>query len=276
MRRSWAAAMTAAVGLAAVGMGAGAGPATAAPPRAWAPAASATIHPGIATDTGGAGCTANFVYTDSAGSVYLGQAAHCSGADGEALATSGCASGSQPLGTTVNFVEAGVSGTLAYSSWLTMQRIGEKDVAACQNNDFALIRIPAAAIKNVNPSLPTFGGPVAVADHAFEPGASVVGYGNSNLRGGIAALSPQRGVAIASDASGWYHLVYLLLPGVPGDSGGGYLDAAGQAIGELISLNTSPPGSNGLTDIGHALAYARAHSGIKGLKLVPGTEPFTG
>lgn len=274
MRRSLAVAVSAAVGLAAVGTPAG--PAAAAPSRAWAPAASATIHPGIRTDTGGAGCTANFVYTDSSGSVYLGQAAHCSGADGQALAGSGCTSASRPIGTPVTLVDSGVSGTLAYSSWLTMQQIGEKDAAACQNNDFALIRIPAAAVPNVNPSLPSFGGPVGVAHHAFDPGASVVGYGNSNLRGGIAALSPQRGVAISSDESGWYHLVYLLLPGVPGDSGGGYLDADGKAIGELVSLNTVPPGSNGLTDIGRALAYAQAHSGLKGLRLEPGTEPFTG
>ena len=52
---------------------------------AWAPAASATIHPGVMTFTGGSSflngagqCTANFVYTDSSGNVYLGQAAHCS------------------------------------------------------------------------------------------------------------------------------------------------------------------------------------------------------
>ena len=52
---------------------------------AWAPAGSATIHPGVMTFTGGqsflggaAQCIANFVYTDASGAFYLGQAAHCS------------------------------------------------------------------------------------------------------------------------------------------------------------------------------------------------------
>src|SRR5689334_11056460 len=72
---------------------------------AWAPAASAKIHPGVQTYTAGSGqCTANFVYTDGAGNVYVGQAAHCAGT-GEATDTNGCDAGSLPLGTKVDFVE---------------------------------------------------------------------------------------------------------------------------------------------------------------------------
>ena len=63
---------------------------------AWAPEGSATIHPGVMTFTGGpsflegAGqCTANFVYTDASGNVYLGQAAHCS-STGSNTETNGC------------------------------------------------------------------------------------------------------------------------------------------------------------------------------------------
>jgi hypothetical protein len=48
---------------------------------AWAPASQATIHPGVQTFTNGAQCTSNFVYDDGT-SVYLGQAAHCSGTGG--------------------------------------------------------------------------------------------------------------------------------------------------------------------------------------------------
>ena len=39
--------------------------------------------------TDGAQCTANFVYTDGAGNVYVGYAAHCAG-KGEATDTNGC------------------------------------------------------------------------------------------------------------------------------------------------------------------------------------------
>jgi len=69
--------------------------------------------------------------------------------------------------------------------------------------------------------------------------------------------------------------VYLLPPGVPGDSGGGFMDAQGRIVGVLVSLNSIPPGSNGLSDLGRALAYAQKHSGLKGLQLVKGTETFS-
>ena len=104
-----------------------AGTSSAAP--SWAPADSATIHPGVQMYTEGAQCTANFVFTDGAGNTYVGYAAHCAGT-GEATDTNGCDAGSLPLGTKVDFVEGGSlvgegtkvgSGTLAYSSWLTMQ-----------------------------------------------------------------------------------------------------------------------------------------------------------
>ena len=63
----------------------------ASPAGAWAPAATATIHPGVMTFTAGAQCTANFVFTQGS-DVYIGQAAHCSGT-GAATDTNGCDSG---------------------------------------------------------------------------------------------------------------------------------------------------------------------------------------
>src|SRR4051794_10902453 len=72
--------------------------ATAAP--VWAPAATAAIHPGVQTVTAGAQCTANFVFY-SGTTVYLGQAAHCSGT-GASTETDGCTSASLPIGTAVD------------------------------------------------------------------------------------------------------------------------------------------------------------------------------
>ncbi len=44
----------------------------------------------------------------------------------------------------------------------------------------------------------------------------------------------------------------------------------------LSTLALAPlAGSNNVGDLDKELAYARAHSGISGLALVPGTEPFT-
>src|SRR3954462_5713029 len=66
---------------------------------AWAPASSATIHPGVHVFTAGAQCTSNFVFQD-ASNVYLGQASHCWGT-GAATDTNCCDSDSLPIGTPV-------------------------------------------------------------------------------------------------------------------------------------------------------------------------------
>ncbi|MCW3029976.1 MAG: hypothetical protein JWM66_109, partial [Solirubrobacterales bacterium] len=119
---------------------------------AWAPESSATIHPGVMTFTnapsflGGASqCTANFVFTDASGGVYLGQAAHCS-STGEDTETNGCTTKSLPLGTPIysgDLINGGVQdgtriGTLAYNSWIAMQNAKEKDANTCAYNDLAL------------------------------------------------------------------------------------------------------------------------------------------
>ena len=124
---------------------------------AWAPAATATIHPGVQTLTAGGQCTANFIYTDSGGT-YIGQAAHCS-STGEATDTDGCLAGTLPLGTPVEVTGASRPGTLVYSSWVTMQANGESDPDTCAYNDLALVKIDPADVGKVNPSVPGFGGP---------------------------------------------------------------------------------------------------------------------
>ena len=133
-----------------------AAPAAAAP--SWAPASTATIHPGVQTFTDGGQCTANFVYTDASDNVYLGQAAHCSGTDGN-TATDGCSSGSLPLGTPVEVTGASKPGTLVYNSWLEMQANGETNADTCAFNDLALIKIDPADVGKVNPSVPVLGRP---------------------------------------------------------------------------------------------------------------------
>lgn len=263
-------------------------PATAAPTKqaraAWAPADSAVIHPGVQMYTEGAQCTANFVYTDTAGATYVGYAAHCAGT-GEATDTNGCDAGSLPLGTRVDFVEGGSlvsegtrvgGGTLVYSSWLAMQRAGETDENACAYNDLALVRVDAADTGKVNPSVPFWGGPVALNTTGTAAGDTVYSYGNSSLRAGVEQLSPKQGTSLGTEGEGWSHPVYTVTPGVPGDSGSAFLDAEGNALGTLSTLALAPlAGSNGVGDLAHELAYAQATSGIAGLRLVPGTEPFS-
>jgi len=238
---------------------------------AWAPAATAPIHPGVMTNTDGSGqCTSNFIYTRG-GDTYIGQAAHCS-STGAATDTDGCTSQSLPLGTRVEIDGASVKGTLAYNSWLTMQADGEADEETCAYNDLALVRIDPADVGKVNPSIPDFGGPTGVGTAAA--GQQVYTYGNSSLRGGVTALSPKNGLVVERTPGGWSYSVYTLTPGIPGDSGSAFLNANGAALGTLSTVAIAPlPASNGVGDVGSELAYARAH-GFDGLELVNGTEPF--
>jgi hypothetical protein len=238
---------------------------------AWAPAAQATVHPGVMTFTDGGQCTSNFVFTQGS-DVYLGQAAHCSGTGG-ATETNGCDSGSLPVGTPVEIDGASRPGTMVYNSWLTMQSRGETDPDACEYNDFALVRVDPADVGKVNPSVPGFGGPTGVGEAA--DGSTVYSYGNSSLRGGVTKLSPKQGTVVATEGNGWSRTVYTVSPGVPGDSGSAFLNSAGQAFGVLSTLQILPTaGSNGVGDLSNELDYMRANSSQSSTQLAPGTEPF--
>lgn len=237
----------------------------------WADASLASIHPGVQTVSGGQ-CTSNFVFTDDDG-VYLGQAAHCSGTGGQ-TDTNGCTTGSMPLGSAVEIDGAQQAGELVYSSWIAMQDVGEADADTCSYNDFALIKIHPDDVANVNPSIPVFGGPTALTD-TVATGETVSSYGNSSLRFGLMPLSPKTGVSLGQAGSGWTHTVYSVSPGIPGDSGSGFLDEQGNAFGVLSTLAVFPnPGSNGVSDLSRALQYARSH-GWPQMQLALGTEAFS-
>jgi hypothetical protein len=237
----------------------------------WAPASSSKIHPGVQTFTDGAQCTANFVFYD-ASTVYLGQAAHCSGT-GSATDTNGCQAASLPIGTKVD-IGGSRQGTMVYNSWITMQQLGEKDPDTCAYNDLALVQVDPADAGRVNPSIPFWGGPTGITSTVPDQ-AKVLSYGNSELRLGITQLSPKQGIQLWQNAGGWNHAVYTATPGIPGDSGSGFLDKSGRGFGILSTVAIAPlAGSNGVGDLGRELAYARAH-GLSDLAVVNGTEPFT-
>jgi hypothetical protein len=239
---------------------------------AWAPASTATVHPGVQTVTAGGQCTSNFVFQD-ASNVYIGQAAHCS-STGAQTDTDGCSSGSLPVGTSVEIDGASRPGTMVYNSWLTMQARGETNPDTCAYNDLALVKVDPADVASVNPSVPGFGGPTGVGT-VGDLGSTVYTYGNSSLRLGITKLSPKQGTVIQNEGNGWSHNVATVTPGIPGDSGSGFMNASGGAIGVLSTLQIAPlAGSNGVGDIGKEIAYMQANSSLSGAGLVPGTEPF--
>jgi hypothetical protein len=239
---------------------------------AWAPAATATVHPGVQTFTDGAQCTANFIFTDGA-DTYIGQAAHCSGTGGS-TDTDGCTSGSLPEGTQVQVTGANQPATMVYNSWIRMQAAGEADSETCQFNDLALLKLDPSDVPNVNPSIPSWGGPTGVGTGAALD--DTYSYGNSELRGGVTELSPKRGKILDVSPGGWSYDVYTVSPGIPGDSGSAFLNASGQAMGILSTVQLAPlAGANGVGNVGKEIAYAQAH-GFSGLSLVSGTEPFDG
>ncbi|MEJ7794443.1 MAG: hypothetical protein WKF50_02745 [Nocardioides sp.] len=249
---------------------------------AGAPAVAAEgdrIGPGVQMFTEGAQCTGNFVFRDGAGRTYVGYAAHCAG-PGEATDTNGCQARSLPLGTKVRFAQsatvatAGTTlgrGTLAYSSWRTMRAIGTSDNDICAANDFALVRVNRAHVGKVDPTVPFFGGPTGLGNGAAT-GSQVYSFGQSSLRP-TTVLSPKTGLSLGSTHGGWGLDVYTATPGIPGDSGSGFLDDQGRAIGTLSTVAIAPlAGSNGLGNLARELAFAQRHSGISGLRLVKGGE----
>jgi hypothetical protein len=236
----------------------------------WAPASTATIHPGVQMYTEGAQCTANFIFT-SGDDVFIGYAAHCAGT-GAATDTNGCDAGTLPLGTPVEIDGASQPGTLVYSSWIAMQSGPRPADDVCMYNDFAVVQIHPADIGKVNPTIPHWGGPTGINAAGTAAGSSVYSYGNSSLRFGIELLSPKTGLSLGS--TGWTHPAYTLTPGIPGDSGSAMLDSEGRAAGVLSTLALAPlPASNNYSDLGRALTYAQSH-GMSGLTLALGTEAF--
>ena len=222
--------------------------------------------------TEGAQCTANFIFTNGS-EVLIGYAAHCAGT-GAATETNGCDSGTHPLGTPVEIDGASQPGTLVYSSWITMQANNESDDNTCQYNDLALVRLAAADVGKVNPSVPHWGGPTGLNTTGNPALSTIYSYGNSSLRLGITVLSPKTGVSLGTDGGGWNHPVYTVTPGIPGDSGSAMLDSQGRASGVLSTLGLLPlPLSNNFGDLSRELAYAQAH-GMPSVALALGTTQF--
>jgi hypothetical protein len=246
----------------------------------WAPAETAAIRPGVMLITENLACTANFIYT-SGERTFIGSAAHCA-SEGGLSDLDGCTTPSFPVGTNVTiqgFDGVERTGSLAYSSWLTMQEVGETDETVCTFNDFALIEIDPADVAVVNPSVPIFGGPTGIDTDGLPAGEQVFSYGNSPTRAGLDAISPKTGVSAGDIGEGFAHTYYSVPPDVQGDSGNGLLDSDGEAVGVLSRLNLlappAAPGSSGATDVAMAMAYAQDEGGLDGLGLVPGTEAFT-
>jgi hypothetical protein len=275
-RRSRSATIMAVVALGLATAGMLAPPAVAAPvTRSFASASAASITPGAVLLTRlnartVSSCTADFVFT-SRSALYLGFSAHCTTTDDSGT---GCTSPTLPLGTVVGIRGPRgerAQGKLAYNSWRTMQQRGEKDPVLCAYNDFALVAISPSDAGKVNPSVPRLGGPTGLDVDGLLRNEAVYSYQPNNGGAGV-----KRGRNLGDDAGGRTHRVVITPPGIPGDSGSGFLDARGRAFGVLSTEFFDRPRSNGVTDLAFALGYAKRYSGLGTVALVPGTEKFRG
>jgi len=247
-------------------------PATA---RTWARPSAAIVKPSMMLYTKGGQCTANFVYVDRAGRAYIGQAAHCASRGGQ-TDTNGCTTKSWPLGTIVRNANGRRIGTLAYSSWIAMHRAHEKRTNVCAANDLALVRIRSALVRRTSPTMPGLGGPVGLRTTPVAAGAQVYAVGNSSLLFGAGSLVAQTGVVEKATNGGWAYFVTMARPGVPGDSGSGYLDARGRALGQLSTISVGSDGAgNTIGNLSKEITYARRH-GVAGLSVVHGQTAFKG
>ncbi|MFP5020018.1 trypsin-like peptidase domain-containing protein [Pseudonocardia phyllosphaerae] len=241
-----------------------------------APAGPGAIGPGSQISTpqqGGAElCTANFVFSGN-GKTYLGAAAHCMAGENSSQGVDGCKEPVMPEGVRVDIAGRDgktYTGTVAYNSWKVMQDKGEKARDLCTFNDLSLIELSPEAEKAVDPTVPNFGGPTALDTDGTKDGEKVYSYQPNQT----APTPNKQGVSLGQPDGPRTHVVQTTPPGIPGDSGSGFLDADGKAFGVLSSL-MAPTSSNGVTDLSKALDYAAANGKIGKVSLVPGNKPFT-
>ena len=89
-------------------------------------------------------------------------------------------------------------------------------------------------------------------------------------------LSPKTGISLGDlqATGGWSQELYTVTPGIHGDSGSGFMDVNGNALGVLSTVEFAPlPAANGVGTLAKEIAYANTATGL-GLKLAAGTTPF--
>ena len=215
-------------------------------------------------------CTAAFVFRN-AKATFLSYAAHCAIPTQDKHRT-GCEYETLPLGTRVEIRGADGSrayGSLAYSSWRTMQAIGDTQDERCRFNDLALVEIDAADVSSIDPTVPVVGGPTGLVRSAPGRFEQVVSYQPY-------ATDPplKQGVTLGVGGGGWTHRIDVSPPANLGDSGSGLLDADGAAFGILATRYLDRLATSGVTDLRLALTYAERYGKVGDLELVPGRMPF--
>lgn len=171
-------------------------------------------------------CTANYVWSDASGALYLGAAGHCflpadkrathgPGADYDAsgvlvrVCVDACSFGGQ-TGFAIDG-ETVALGRVAYARQLT----GAVQVG----HDFGLVEIPADLAGAVRYTEPVWGGPTGGV-REVRVGTAVCLYGNAVGLGEAYPTMARPGVGVSSNAQGRWNAI---IPSYQGDSGSALL-----------------------------------------------------
>jgi hypothetical protein len=186
------------------------------------------VRPGAIVQSDVGQCTFNFLFSGSDGRTYIGTAGHC-------------ILGESPIGGDVGESSwAPGSGPVARDA--SNVRIGEFAYAILQDpKDFALIRLDAGVAASAQ--MCHFGGPTGATTERTSETVVLHHYGNGVAIGTV--LPARTGVAIGMPDPDH---VFAELVALPGDSGSGVIDDAGQAVGVLVTVgvHTGSIGTGGV------------------------------
>ena len=250
-------------------------PAAASAAPTWAPASSATIHPGVQTYTEGGQCTANFVFYDAQRHLHR---------PGRPLLRHRRRDRHQRLRRRLAAARHPGRGQRRQPARLARLQLVDHDAGprrderdACDYNDFALVRLDPADHGEGQPVGAQVGRPERARRRRTALRDKVYSYGNSSLRGGVTQLSPKEGYSLGQAGDGWTHTVYTLTPGIPGDSGSAFLSKTGAALGTLSTVAIAPvTGSNGVGDMQREFNYMSANGGPAAPSRWPGHRALRG
>jgi hypothetical protein len=256
-----AAGAAAALALGALSSASGAGAATTV---RWAPASTATVHPGVLVTIAGVKCVAGFIMTDGH-RVFVAVPGSCAGVD-DGQATDGCTAAQVPYGLNVSVQGARYKGLIVYSSYTEMQLRGTKAVNKCANNALVLIRLNDRDIRRTNPSIPVIGGPTGVATAAPAQGDQLTSYVDS---------APAQALAMSTTGAGWAHSVEVSAPVDPTQLGAPVLTGTGRAVGMITLVPRLQGGPATASDLAREIAFLQTVRGFGTVHLARGTRKFS-
>jgi len=252
------------LGLAGLG---GASQAGAATTVRWAPAAKATVHPGVIVTIAGVKCVAGYVMTDGH-RVFIAVPASCAGVD-DGAPTNGCTAAQVPYGLKVSIQGARYRGRMAYSSYTQMQLRGTTAPNKCANNALVLIRLDDRDIRRTNPSLPApIGGPTGLATAAPSQGDQVTAYVNAMPTQGLVSPSP-------SSTGGWAYSIEVGNAVSATQLGSPVLKNNGRAIGMVTLVPRAPGTPATVSSLAKEIAFMQTVKGFGSVHLARGTLKFT-